>query len=127
MHSMTSSTINVGDFVSITGGIYQGNRAVVLECTKKMVYIQLIPSLQQKRIMLYNVERETSTTFLHNNNDITINNNINAEELRSNIIEDIQHMREAIDRLTVLLHNVNFLPAQLQQLLLLHHNTHSLH
>jgi hypothetical protein len=58
--------------------------------------------------MLYNVERETSTSFLHNNNDITINNNINAEELRSNIIKDIQHMREAIDRLTVLLQNVNF-------------------
>ena len=41
--------------------------------------------------MLYNVERETSTTFLHNNNDITINNNINAEELRSNIIKDINY------------------------------------
>jgi len=103
---MTKSTIRVGDFVSITGGIYRGHRAVVLECTPKMVYIQLIPSLQRKRIMLYNVERETSTTFLHNNNDITINNNINAEELRSNIINDIQHMREAIDRLMVLLHNV---------------------
>jgi ribosomal protein L24 len=108
MHSMTSSTIHVGDFVSITGGIYQGNRAVVLECTKKMVYIQLIPSLQRKRIMLYNVERDSSTTFLHNNNDITTTNNISTEEVRCNIIKDIQHMREAIDHLTILLHNVKF-------------------
>jgi hypothetical protein len=110
---MTSSTINVGDFVSITGGIYQGYRAVVLECTNKMVYIQLIPSLEPKRIMMYNVKREPGTRFLNNQNDSNNNNMIQAkeliqEELWCNIIKDIQHMREGMDRLTVLLNNVNF-------------------
>jgi ribosomal protein L24 len=78
--------ILIGDTVLIHGGKHRGKRAIVLDVTPKMVYIQLKCSGARTRIMSYNVILLT-------------------ESPKSGIVKEIRSMQESVLNLPNLLKN----------------------
>ncbi len=114
--NMTSSNISIGDSVILIGGVYKGKHAVILDFTKKMVYIQFVHSGERKRIMAYNVKKDECHAIekpclppdIKQQKQQIPTDNMNFDKYWGNIIQELQLMRTSIDKLIVLLHDFQF-------------------
>jgi len=80
--------IITGNTVLVTGGRYNGKRAIVMDETEKMFYIKLLHNSQVTRVMKYNVT--AIDTELH-------------VVTQQHIEEELRQLRLSIDQLTTLL------------------------
>jgi len=107
----------IGDTVIVHGGKHRGERAIVLDVTPKMVYVQFKCSGTRTRIMSYNVTLHTDSPTsgivkeLRSMQDTVLN----LPKLRTNdgtttntnykeaIIKEIRQISDSVDKLATLL------------------------
>jgi ribosomal protein L14E/L6E/L27E len=115
--SFMDREIVFGDTVVVNGGRHRGKRAIVLDVTPKMVYVQFHSSGARTRIMSYNVILHTDSPTsgivkeLRSMQDTVLN----LPKLRTNdgtatntnykeaIIKEIRQISDSVDKLATLL------------------------
>jgi hypothetical protein len=94
----------------------KGKCAVILNFTKKMVYIQFVHPGERTRIMAYNVKKDECHAVgkpclppdIKQEGKETPADDNNFEKYRFSIIQELQLMRTSIDKLIILLHDFQF-------------------
>ena len=109
--------IVIGDTVVVNGGRHRGKRAIVLDVTPKMVYVQFNCSGARTRVMSYNVilHTDSPTSGIVKELRTMQDTVLNLPKLRTNdgtttntnykeaIIKEIRQISDSVDKLATLL------------------------
>jgi len=113
--------IVIGDTVVVNGGRHRGKRAIVVDVTPKMVYVQFNCSGARTRIMSYNVilhtdsptsgivkELRSMQDTVHNLPKLRTNDgNTTNTNYKEAIIKEIRQISDSVDKLATLLQAID--------------------